>query len=162
MAEWWEPILPFFKDWSLVIATVALAVSTFFLAKYTKAMAKQTKATEELTRASIRASEALQTMPAIDFTGAQPLSDGDGKYSRFSVKNFGYGHAKNLSIKVTTKDGRVVPVKPWSKTDIIETNNLFYWDAYDVRLGEELFIEITFTDIRGVQYPSFNYSYTVI
>jgi hypothetical protein len=36
---------------------------------------------------------------------------------------------------------------------MIEVDNLFYWDAYGVKVGDELNIEITFKDIKGVLYP---------
>jgi hypothetical protein len=154
LVEWWEPIVAFLKDWSLIFATVGLVVATFYLAK-------QTKATASLTRATITASNALQTMPSLIFNLAEPLSDGGGQYSRFSVKNVGYGHAKNPTIKVKTQDGRDVTVRPLTQTNIIEVNGLFHWDAFGVHVGDVLLIEITFTDIRGVQYPPFHASYTV-
>ncbi|HEX9677586.1 hypothetical protein [Nitrososphaera sp.] len=139
----------------LASATVALAVATFYLAKNTRAVT-------QLTQASIRASEALQTMPSLTFNGAQPLSDGGGKYSTFSVKNVGYGHAKKPTVLVRTKDGRGLEAKPHFKTNIIEVDNLFYWNVYDVKVGDELSIEVSFTDIRDVPYPAFKHTYTVI
>jgi hypothetical protein len=154
-------IVSFLKDWSLVIAVVILAIATFHLAKQTRATAQQSKATAELTKASIMAAEALQTMPALTFNDVQPLSDGEGKYWRFSVKNIGYGHAKNPTVKVTNNDGRQLPTKPWTKTTMIEIDGLFYWDVYDAKVGDELTIEISFTDIRGVPYESFKHSFTI-
>ncbi len=150
MAEWWEPVVGV----SLVIATVGLVCATIYLGK-------QTKATVELTKASIKASEALQILPSLFFNTAQPLSDGGGKYARFSVKNDGYGSAKNLQIKVT-RNGQDLPVKPHTRTNTIEVDNLFYWDISDVRVGDTVDIEIRFTDIRGVEYPPLHHSYLII
>jgi hypothetical protein len=162
LAEWYEPIVQFLKDWTLVIATIALAVCTFYLAKYTKAMAKQSEATQQLAQAQIKASEALAVLPTLTFNLPQPLSDGRGEYARFSVKNVGFGHAKNPQAKLTTGDGRQLEVRPWTKTNVIEKNDLFYWDIYGTHVGEEVTVEVSFTDIHDNPKPVFKHTWTII
>ena len=164
----WIEVIDFLKEWAATITALALVGATVYLARETRAVAgatialtKQSKATEELTKASIKASEALQTMPSLTFTSVQPISDGGEKYSRFSVKNVGYGLAKNLTIVVTNHHGKVLRIEPRSTGTVLEVDNLFYWDAYDVSVGDVLLIQISFTDIRGVNYPPFIHLYTV-
>lgn len=165
LAEWWEPlvgVLLAIATFALVGATIYLGKQTKAVANQTKALADQTKATEELTKASIRAAEALAIMPSLVFNLPQPLKDGAGRYARFSVKNIGFGHAKNPKVKVTTKDGRGLEVKPSTQIPIIEKDGLFYWDIYGVKVGEEVTIEVSFTDIQDAPKPPYKYTYVII
>jgi hypothetical protein len=133
------------SDWALVALTGVLSGATILLAIHTGRLVKITKTTHEK-------SEASRIEPILVFDTVQPLADGGSKYSRFSVKNIGSGHARIGGIAVTDDNGKELEVKPHSEKNVIDKNELFHWDVFGVRVGDNIEASISYRDIRGRLY----------
>lgn len=129
-------------DLALVFFSAVLSGATIALAYFTYKLVKVTKQINE--EANARAIE-----PFLAFQTFQPLSDSGNKFSRFSVKNIGSGHAGHPQITANVRNGRQLEVKPHSETNIVEKDALFYWDVYGVKVGEIVEINLVYTDVRG-------------
>jgi hypothetical protein len=150
----WEPITAFLKDWSLVIFSVILSASSIALAVFTYRLTKITKAIHDET-------EAGKARPILAMNSTQPLSDSNGSYARFSVKNIGKGHATNVEI-LARLNGKRIGVKPHTTTNVVEKDGgTYYWDVYNVEAGQVIETEIIYRDIRDASYID-KMSFTVI
>ena len=128
------------SDWILVIFTAVLSAATIALAYHTYQLVRVSKLASEK-------AEARKITPYLAFGNSQPLSDGGGNYVRYSVKKIGSGHARRPKARAFAQDGRELDIKPHSHTDVIESGNLYYWDIYGAKLGDEIEVDIVFSDI---------------
>lgn len=133
--------------------SIVLAGATIVLAWYTSKLVKVTKEVN-------RATQTQNIVPSLTFDRADPLANGGGYYLRLSVNNAGLAPARYSDFKAKLKTGKELRFMPQSGIRIIEANSIYFWDIYGVKAGEELEIEVPYTDLKYESYQTFKHSMT--
>jgi hypothetical protein len=116
---------------------------TFLLSMYVFQLAKKNESNEK-----------IEIMPILRFHGNESSSEDSTFAERFAIKNVGYGSAKNTQVAATLKGSKLLCIEPVSpEGQLIGIGELRYWDVKGVKAGEEIDIEVRYTDILDNQRP---------
>ena len=133
------------------VAESIVAGATVVLAGVTGVLAWNTRTVAKVTREVGMESDRQKMRPYLIFEKPQPLSDGRGKYLRFSVMNKGVGQAKILSA-TTNVDGKQLVIEQHSLGNVVDVKTPFYWDIFGVELDDIVNIEIAYSDLNDRPY----------
>jgi hypothetical protein len=133
--------------------SIVLAGATIALAWYTSKLVKLMKGVNHATQTE-------NIVPSLTFDRADPLANGGGYYFRLAVKNVGLAPARYSDFKARLKTGKELRFMPQSGIRIIEVNSPYFWDIYGAKAGEELEIEVPYTDLKYESYQTFKHSMT--
>ena len=106
--------------------------------------------------------EALKTIAKLVMDVVQPMSNTGGTFSRFCVRNIGYGYALNFEANEVLKDATRSKLEPIHERGYIEVGGLYYWDIPNAMLGQKRNIEIKYSDIREMQVHKYATQITII
>ncbi len=132
----------------VALATFTVAIATFVLAWYSRSLVIVTKALSE-------ASERARVRPILNFDAQQPLADARGEWFRFSVNNYGFGPAIDLKAMPKVVNGRDLKVKALTAGTILPNGGTpYYWDIFEVKVGEDIEVEVDYSDSLRTPQPT--------
>lgn len=115
----------------------------FLLSMYVFQLAKRNESNEK-----------IEIMPILRFQGNTSSSENSSFAERVAIKNVGYGSAKNTQVTATLKGSKQLCIEPVSpEGQLIGIGELHYWDVKGVKAGEEVEIEVKYTDILDNPRP---------
>jgi hypothetical protein len=115
----------------------------FLLSMYVFQLAKRDESNEK-----------IDIMPILRFHGNESSSENGAITERFAIKNVGYGSAKNTQLTATLNGGKQLCIEPvLPEGQLIGIGELRYWDVKGVKAGEEVEIEVKYTDILDNPRP---------
>lgn len=94
--------------------------------------------------------ESMKIMPILKRYRDTFSLAGDGtQICTISVKNVGYGSAKNLQFRATSGDGRQLAVDPCTPgKNEVEAWRFSEWNVRGIKVGDQIDVEVSYTDIK--------------